>query len=376
MLAARAKLGSFFGPDVAESPPDMLFFAGGGGSVRGYPYRSIGVDTIDTPDDEDFETFVVGGAGLFETSAEIRYRIGERYGAVGFVDTGFVTENPGLSGEHTFKTGAGLGFRYYTGIGILRFDVATPLAAGRGRLGRRALHRHRTGVLKRLLVMLGVLVLVAITALAQDASDDSDNGFLLNLLENRLSTPGRQIRLSGVSGALSSRARIQRITISDAQGAWLEIDNVELDWSRLALLRGRVSVNRLSAERVAWLRRAEMPARPANPLPQVEAKPFTLPELPVSIQIAELQVPTISFDESVFGQAAELSLDGSLNLTRRRARHHARHPAPRRPRRQPHAGGRVLERDAAARPRPATCTSRRAASSPRCCGSREPRRST
>ncbi len=127
VLAARAKLGSFLGPDVAESPPDMLFFAGGGGSVRGYPYRSIGVDTIDTPDDEDFETFVVGGAGLFETSAEIRYRIGERYGAVGFVDTGFVTENPGLSGEHTFKTGAGLGFRYYTGIGILRFDVATPL---------------------------------------------------------------------------------------------------------------------------------------------------------------------------------------------------------------------------------------------------------
>jgi translocation and assembly module TamA len=127
VLAGRAKLGSFFGPDAAESPPDMLFFAGGGGSVRGYPYRSIGVDTIDTPDDENFETFVVGGAGLLEGSAEVRYRISDRWGAVGFFDAGLVTEEPSLTGESTFKTGAGLGVRFYTAIGVLRADLATPL---------------------------------------------------------------------------------------------------------------------------------------------------------------------------------------------------------------------------------------------------------
>jgi translocation and assembly module TamB len=169
--------------------------------------------------------------------------------------------------------------------------------------------------LRRVLVTIGLLLLVAIGAVAQDAPDDGDNGFLINLLENRLSAPGRQIRLSGISGALSSRARIQRITISDARGAWLEIDNVELDWSRLALLRGRVSVNRLSAERIAWLRRAEIPPAPPT-LPKAEAQPFALPELPVAIQIAELSFPSISFDESVFGQAAELALAGALDLRR------------------------------------------------------------
>jgi translocation and assembly module TamA len=127
VLAGRAKLGSFVGPDVAESPPDMLFFAGGGGSVRGYPYRSIGVDTVDSPDDENSETFVVGGAGLLEGSAELRYRISQRWGAVGFFDAGLVTEEPSLTGESTFKTGAGLGVRYYTAIGVLRADLATPL---------------------------------------------------------------------------------------------------------------------------------------------------------------------------------------------------------------------------------------------------------
>ena len=59
--------------------------------------------------------------------------------------------------------------------------------------------------MKRLLAALAVLALVAIAALAQDAGR-SDNGFFINLLENRLSTPTRQIRLSGVQGALSSQA--------------------------------------------------------------------------------------------------------------------------------------------------------------------------
>lgn len=168
--------------------------------------------------------------------------------------------------------------------------------------------------MRRIVFLLAALVLVAIAAVAQDGSGDrSDNGFITNLLENQLSSPGRQIRLSGVTGALSSQARIARVTVSDAKGPWLEIDNVELDWSRLALLRGRVSVNRLGAERVAFLRRPETPP-PAPGLPQAEARPFSLPELPVSIQIAALDFPHITFDQSLFNQAAELSLAGSLDL--------------------------------------------------------------
>ena len=123
VLAARAKVGSFVGPDIAESPPDMLFFAGGGGSVRGYAYQSIGIETIDA----DGEEQVSGGKGLFEVSGEVRYRINDSFGAVGFVDSGFVAENSSLSGESDLRTGVGLGVRYYTGIGILRADLATPV---------------------------------------------------------------------------------------------------------------------------------------------------------------------------------------------------------------------------------------------------------
>ena len=124
ILAGRAKVGSFVGPEVAQSPPDMLFFAGGGGSVRGYAYRSIGVDDIHVPGED---AFVVGGKGLIEGSGELRYRFNPSWGAVGFVDSAIVTANSTWSGSSDWRTGVGLGVRYYTSIGILRGDLATPV---------------------------------------------------------------------------------------------------------------------------------------------------------------------------------------------------------------------------------------------------------
>jgi translocation and assembly module TamA len=124
VLAGRAKLGSFAGPSTAESPPNQLFFAGGGGSVRGYAVNSIGVDVTTGEGD----TGVVGGRSLFEASGEFRYRVNDRWGAVGFVDGGLVGADAWLdSADGDLRFGAGVGVRYYTGIGPLRFDLAAPL---------------------------------------------------------------------------------------------------------------------------------------------------------------------------------------------------------------------------------------------------------
>ncbi|MFO1106365.1 MAG: autotransporter assembly complex family protein [Amaricoccus sp.] len=124
VLAGRVKVGSYYGPGASESPPDLLFFAGGGGSVRGYAYRSIGVPYTNP---ETGESGTVGGRGLFEGSAEARYRINDSFGAAAFLDSGFVSANPRFAGENELRFGTGFGVRYYTGLGPLRFDVATPL---------------------------------------------------------------------------------------------------------------------------------------------------------------------------------------------------------------------------------------------------------
>lgn len=118
VLAGRAKVGALVGPAIDEIPPDRLFFAGGGGSVRGYGFKSIGVDG---PGDT-----VTGGKYLVEGSLEARYKVTNDIGIVAFVDGGYVAadEFPGLD---QLRLGVGAGVRYYTGLGPLRLDVALPL---------------------------------------------------------------------------------------------------------------------------------------------------------------------------------------------------------------------------------------------------------
>ncbi len=169
--------------------------------------------------------------------------------------------------------------------------------------------------MKRYVVIGGALAVVAVTAIAQGPEDEvtSGGGFLVNFLENQISGPGRQIGLSGVSGVLSSQARIERITVSDENGPWMVIEDVEIDWSRTQLLRARLQVNRLHIGEVTWLRRGVTPP-PAPGLPTPEARPFTVPELPVSVRLEDLALQRLAFDEAVFGMAAELSAGGSLVL--------------------------------------------------------------
>ena len=85
VLAVRARLGSILGGEVGAVPISDRFFAGGGGSVRGYEYQSIGPAFADGPSAR-------GGLSLFEVSAEYRRRIGKTpFGVVAFVDAGTVS---------------------------------------------------------------------------------------------------------------------------------------------------------------------------------------------------------------------------------------------------------------------------------------------
>lgn len=118
VIAGRVKAGALLGPSLNEIPPDKLFFAGGGGSVRGYAFKSIGVD--------NGNGVVTGGRYLLEASLEARVKVTNDIGVVGFVDGGYVAADkfPGLE---DLRLGAGIGARYYTGLGPIRLDFAVPL---------------------------------------------------------------------------------------------------------------------------------------------------------------------------------------------------------------------------------------------------------
>jgi translocation and assembly module TamA len=124
VLAARLALGSIQGAAVDEVPADWRFYAGGGGSVRGFPFQSIGPRTASGQP--------AGGDGLLEASLELRLRFGTEWGAVAFIDAGAVSED-GMAGltDH-LSVGAGIGARYHTPIGPVRVDLATPLTSSAG----------------------------------------------------------------------------------------------------------------------------------------------------------------------------------------------------------------------------------------------------
>lgn len=122
VLAGRARLGSIFGSSATRIAPSRRFYAGGGGSVRGYGYQRIGP--------RDANNDPIGGKSLAEFSLEARVRFGN-FGIVPFVDAGNISTDF-LPNFNKLRIGAGVGARYYSSFGPIRIDLGTPINPQQG----------------------------------------------------------------------------------------------------------------------------------------------------------------------------------------------------------------------------------------------------
>ncbi|MGK6320698.1 autotransporter assembly complex protein TamA [Sphingomonas sp. DT-204] len=118
VVAGRVRLGTIGGAPRDAIAPSRRFYAGGGASVRGYGYQSIG------PRDPNNDP--IGGRSLAEFSLEARVKAFGNFGVVPFFDGGniYTSALPKFSG---FRYGAGVGVRYYSNFGPIRVDVGTPI---------------------------------------------------------------------------------------------------------------------------------------------------------------------------------------------------------------------------------------------------------
>ena len=118
-IAGRARLGTILGASRDQIAPSRRFYAGGGGSVRGFGYQQLGpkVPIFNDP---------IGGRGLAEFAIEARVRFGN-WGIVPFLDAGNISTTP-LPRFNALRFGTGLGVRYHTRFGPIRVDVGTPIA--------------------------------------------------------------------------------------------------------------------------------------------------------------------------------------------------------------------------------------------------------
>ncbi|MEF3047920.1 translocation/assembly module TamB domain-containing protein [Pseudotabrizicola sp. L79] len=159
------------------------------------------------------------------------------------------------------------------------------------------------------------LALIALTLAPQGMAQETDEtredrGRIVAFIEDNLSGAGRQVILRDFEGALSSRATASQLTIADDQGVWLTVNDIVLDWNRAALLTGALSVNELTAGEIIVDR---APVAQAD-APAPEATGFSLPELPVSVNIGKINAARVVLGESLIGQAVEGTVSASVAL--------------------------------------------------------------
>ncbi|GLS24316.1 outer membrane protein assembly factor [Marinibactrum halimedae] len=111
----RVDLGTTIVDDIERVPASLRFFAGGDNSVRGYDYESLG------PKDE--EGNVVGGKHMITASLEYDHLITDTFGFAVFTDAGNAFDND----EFEWKQGAGVGLRWLSPVGPVRFDIGVPV---------------------------------------------------------------------------------------------------------------------------------------------------------------------------------------------------------------------------------------------------------
>lgn len=114
-LIIRGEVGATGLDEVTELPLSQRFFAGGDQSVRGYKYQSLG--------DVNANGAVVGGNYLLVGSVEVDRLIWGDWGLAAFVDTG----NASSHSDMDLLTGAGVGIRWRSPVGLVRLDLASPL---------------------------------------------------------------------------------------------------------------------------------------------------------------------------------------------------------------------------------------------------------
>ncbi len=152
-----------------------------------------------------------------------------------------------------------------------------------------------------------VMFLAAWPMGAPAQTDERD--YLTALLEDNLSGAGRQVVITGFTGALSSQARIETLTIADEAGVWITLNDIVLDWQRSDLLAGKVTVSQLTAAEISLWR---IPSTQAEV--NAEAPSFALPELPIAINIGALAVEKLHLAAPVLGQEINASAAASMQL--------------------------------------------------------------
>ncbi|MEQ8652052.1 MAG: translocation/assembly module TamB domain-containing protein [Kiloniellales bacterium] len=164
--------------------------------------------------------------------------------------------------------------------------------------------------MKRVLLALLLVILVPPILILIALETGPGQRFAISQVNNLLSGEEGGIELGEMGGSLWDRLTLTQVRMSDAEGDWLTVTDITLDWSPFALLTSEAAVKLLEVGKV------EMP-RP--PLPGAESPPTpsedeglipALPSLPVDIDVEKLVVREVDLGAPLIGVPAQFGVAG------------------------------------------------------------------
>ncbi|MEZ5997940.1 MAG: translocation/assembly module TamB domain-containing protein [Hyphomonas sp.] len=151
--------------------------------------------------------------------------------------------------------------------------------------------------------MIGVLAALILTLVGGRlwASSAGGRAYVLQRLDGAKAGRYGTIHADGLSGDLLGKLHLDRLSIADAEGDWLVIRNIDLDWAPMALLSNEIRVLGLDAAEVDLLRKPELSEAQ-------DSKGGKAPKL----TIRRLAVSEVALSEGVAGPEAHFNVAGQF----------------------------------------------------------------
>lgn len=178
---------------------------------------------------------------------------------------------------------------------------------------------HTTGIVRAAgAIALGLAATaLALTSLALAALQvPSVRDRLLASALDTINQGSTKVQIGELAGTWPQHLEIRKLTVSDAKGVWLSLDEAKLDWHPASLLLGVFRVENLSAVALGISR------PPISETPSTSSG-FSLPSLPVAIRIDSAKVERLTLGKRLtgideMGMLAQLDATAQLGLSANR----------------------------------------------------------
>ena len=149
----------------------------------------------------------------------------------------------------------------------------------------------------RTAIVLGLVLTLALGMLWA-ATGPLGRWTVLHFADARELPRGLMLEIDGLSGNVLQRPTVERLTLSDADGVFLVIENISVNWDGLALLGGNIEIDDVAIGEIDLAR-----------MPALEPSSGGSGDLP-SIRVDAISVNRFALDEDVVGEAADFSIRG------------------------------------------------------------------